>query len=106
MNFALRKREFGRSAERVIFSDDMGNFPHLHNLCDDFGFAVFALKDSTNSPKRYSLCEVDLASNNGGQHKSVSPSFADLSELERFASEHTHNIVQKYLFGDNDLDDL
>lgn len=101
MFFTSRKRHLSDNIRQINISED-SQLPQLYRLCSDFGFAVLGFNKSSATPKEYVLCEVDLANGVDSHTQEVTPKFASLTELEAHASENVVEIVQKYLFGDDD----
>lgn len=100
MFFTSRKKIAEDGREIQINSD--ASLPQLHRLCTDFGFAVIGLCQSSATPKQYVLCEVGLVKGNTQSSEKVTPEFDSLSELESHVDQHAVEIVQKYLFGNDD----
>jgi hypothetical protein len=105
MFFTSRKHYLADNAREINISEG-SKFPQLHRLCTDFGFAVIGINENSATPKRYVLCEVGLVK--GGKHApdKVTPEFTSLIQLEAYTSEHVVEIVQKYLFGDEENSDF
>lgn len=101
MFFTSRKKYLANNAREIHIGDNT-KLPQLHRLCNDFGFAVLGLCESSATPKKYVLCEVGLVRGGKEIPEKVSPEFSSLIELEAFASDNVVDIVQKYLFGDEE----
>lgn len=104
MFFTSRKKYLAKNARAVKIAED-SNLPQLHRLYTDFGFTVVALSDSTSTPKKYVLCEMGLDKNEASSCE-VTPQFPSLSDLEAYTNEHVVEILQKYLFGEEELDGI
>ena len=102
MFFTSRKQYLANNAREIHIGEDC-KLPQLHRLCSDFGFAVIGLSESSATPKKYALCEVGLVKSESESPEKVSPEFPSLAELEAYTAEHVVEIVQKYLFGDDNL---
>lgn len=102
MFFTSQKNYLAKNAREIKIGED-SNLPQLHRLYTDFGFAVVGLCESTSTPKNYVLCEVGLDKREQST-KRVTPEFQSLSELEAYTAEHVVDILQKYLFGEDQLD--
>ncbi|MBX2809222.1 MAG: hypothetical protein KTR20_11380 [Cellvibrionaceae bacterium] len=103
MFFTSKKKLLAKNARAIKIAEN-SNLPQLHRLYTDFSFVVMALCDSTSTPKRYALCEVGLDKHEDSSHQ-VTPEFQSLSELEAYTEDHVVDILQKYLFGEEALDD-
>ncbi|MGH1486774.1 MAG: hypothetical protein ACRBCI_11180 [Cellvibrionaceae bacterium] len=102
MFFTSRKQYLANDAREIHIGED-SKLPQLHRLCTDFGFAVIGLNESSATPKKYVLCEVGLVKGGNQSPEKASPEFASLVELETYTAENVVEIVQKYLFGDDNL---
>ncbi|MFT6390292.1 MAG: hypothetical protein ACJAUP_003694 [Cellvibrionaceae bacterium] len=101
MFFTSRKQHLAKSAREIHVGED-SKLPQLHRLCSDFGFAVLGLQGKSATPKKYVLCEVGLVKDNSEFSEKVTPEFDTLIELEAHSQKHVVEIVQKYLFGNDD----
>lgn len=104
MFFTSKKKYLADNVREVKISED-SNLPQLYRLYTDFGFAVIAMSNSSSTPKNYALCEVGLDRNTTTKAKKVSPEFSSLSELEAYTADNVVEILEKYMFGDEKLDD-
>jgi hypothetical protein len=102
MFFTSRKQYLANNAREINIGED-GKLPQLHRLCSDFGFAVIGLCESSATPKKYVLCEVGLVKGGDESPEKVSPEFSSLAELEAYTAENVVEILQKYLFGDDNI---
>lgn len=103
MFFTSKKKYLSDDAREINIGDDC-NLPQLHRLNTDFGFVVVGLNGSTSTPKEYVLCEVGLEGSKSGEVTRVTPTFTSLSELEAYTAENVVDILNKFLFGDDDSD--
>lgn len=101
MFFTSRKRQLAENAREIHISED-SKLPQLHRLCSDFGFAVLGFQGESATPKKYVLCEVGLIKGSSQSSEKITPEFESLIELETHIEEHVVEIVQKYLFGNDD----
>jgi len=101
MFFTSRKQHLADNAREIHVSED-SKLPQLHRLCSDFGFAVIGFQGGSATPKKYVLCEVGLVKGNSPSSDKVTPEFDSLIELEAHTEQHVVEIVQKYLFGNDD----
>lgn len=88
---------------KEVYIVDNNEYPNLHRLSDDFGFAVLNLCENAIVP-RYAVCEVGIVRGVADPVK-VSPEFDALNKLEAFIADNIVDIIQQYLFGDESLVD-
>ena len=101
MFFTSRKKYLSDDAREINIGEE-SNLPQLYRLNADFGFIVVGLSHSTKTPKKYVMCEVGLQGKKSDV-KHVTPEFDSLSELEAYTAENSVEILNKYLFGDEDM---
>ncbi|MFT6388795.1 MAG: hypothetical protein ACJAUP_002178 [Cellvibrionaceae bacterium] len=101
MFFTSRKQHLAEKA-REIHVSELSKLTQLHGLCSGFGFAVLSLEGISATPKKYVLCDVGLTKGNTESLEKVTPEFDSLIELEAHAEEYVVEIVQKYIFGNDD----
>ncbi len=102
MFFTSKKQHLVEKTREINISED-SKLPQLYRLCSDFGFAVLGLCKDSATPKKYVLCEVGLVKGDHYESEKVTPEFDSLSELESYTENNVVDIVQKYLFGSDDM---
>lgn len=101
MFFTSSRQYLANNAREIHINEDY-RLPQLYRLCSDFGFAVIGLCEDSATPKKFVLCEVGLIKSTSEASEKVTPEFPSLIELERYTENNVVDIVQKYLFGNDD----
>lgn len=100
----LNANELLGSREIRFIDRQETNFPNLMRLCMDFDFCVLQLLHRTSVPaanKSFVLVTRDYRLT---PTAAISPSFAELEQLETYVRTHQVDILHDYLFGFVDED--